>query len=118
MAKRKSKLEKLAYEIADLLKKYNSHIDVAIYFEDKRLSTYKDLEELYGTWQLEEGFKGSSYTEYANDETITMVFEGAFYHAMNYGDNTPLMDEFNKLVEKYGFYHEQGHAWSLSLFKV
>ena len=115
---RSSKLEELAYKIADLLSEYHCHIDVAIYFENKRLSTFADIDENYGKWVLQEGYKGSDYTEYANDSTITMTFEGDFYDVMNYGYLPELYDKFQKLLESCGFYFELGNAWNLALYDI
>jgi len=114
--KEKSVLEKLAYEIAELLEKHECHTDVAIYFEGKRLSTFADLKENYRKWVLEEGYDPKSYTEYANPKTITMTFEGSFYEVMNYGFSPKLYDKFTQLINSYGFWFELGNAWNLSLY--
>lgn len=107
----KDKLKELAKEISILLESYDCHTDTAIYYSNQRLS-------YDGSWKLEEGFKGSSFTQYANDSTITMTFEGNFYEVMNYGLFPKLYDKFSKLLEKYGFYFELGNAWNLALYEI
>ena len=112
-----SKLQELAYKITEVLYKYNCQTDVAIYFEGKRLSTFADLEDSYGKWVLEEGFKGSSYTDYSNDNTITMTFEGDFYDVMNWGLLHECYVEFNELIKEYGYWFELGNMWNLALYQ-
>jgi hypothetical protein len=29
-----------------------------------------------------------------------------------------LEDEFSKLFNKYGYYHEMGHAWNLAAYEI
>jgi hypothetical protein len=106
-------LEELAFAIADLLTKYNCQEDVTIYFNNQRLSTFTE-----GKWVLEEGYKGSDYTKYANDKTITMTFEGPFYDVINYNECPELLRRFNELIESYGYYYELGYPWSLSLYEL
>ena len=104
-----TKLNKLASEIANVLDKHQSSQDVAIYYENKRLSNFED------GWESEEGFLGSEFTEWANDDTITVTFEGPLYSAMNYGTDNQLVQKLSKLVDDNGFYWELGNAWNLSL---
>lgn len=113
-----SKLQELAYKIAQLLDEYGCSQDVAIYFDGKRLSTFADLDKNYGKWVLQEGYYGSTYTKYANDDTITMTFEGPFYEVVNYGLFPELLDRFVDLIESYGYYYEPGDAWNLALFEL
>lgn len=113
---KKKGLEELAFKIANLLKENECHIDVAIYFSGKRLTTFKG-EQPYGEWELQEGYKGSNCTKYANDDTITMTFEGAFYEVINYGVDNALYEKFMELLGDYGYYFEQGNAWNLALYE-
>ena len=112
------KIEKLAYEIKGLLDKYSYSGDTAIYFNNKRLATFTD--EDYGKWVLQEGYKGSDYTEYANDNTITMTFEGmgSIHDVINYRENEKFLDKLNKLFENYGYYYELGNSWNLALYEI
>ena len=114
----KLKLKKLAYSISELLDSEESSLDVCIYFNDHRLSyEFNKNSEVY-EWVLQEGLKGSNYTQYANDETITMTFEGDFYSCMNYGSNPILYEKFGELLKKYDLYFELGNAWNLALYKT
>lgn len=110
------KLEKMANEIAELITARGMDSDTAIYFDNKRLDCFTTNKEK--GWKLEEGFKGSDYTEYANDEGITMTFEGPVYDAMNYNGDPEFVRQFDRLISRYGYYYELGHAWNLSLYKI
>lgn len=116
MAKNK-KLKDLAFEIAELITEYNVDQDVAIYFNDVRLQCFTTNDK--EGWVLEEGFKGSEYTKYANDDTITMTFEGPLYSIMNcYIISDNFFDDFDNLLKEYGYYYELGNAWNLSLYPL
>ena len=60
------KFEYIAYKILELLLE-TIEVLMWYFFEGKRLiETDKD-------WVIEEGYLGSDYTEYANDDTLTMT---------------------------------------------
>lgn len=54
---------------------------------------------------------------YANEETLTATFEGAFNHALNYSDYARTDSDLCKILEPYGLYYEQGYAWSFTLYE-
>jgi hypothetical protein len=85
-----------------------------IYFNNKAYDFIGENE-----YKVLEDIKGSTYFEYANDETVSMSFEGTFYEIINGTDEYcgKLMDKFNKILDKHGFYYEQGNAWNLSLYE-
>lgn len=112
MSKRLTAKQKkeLAYEILELLKKYEMNVDVSIYFSGKCLT---------GGGEIIKGKLASKYFEYANDDTLSMSFEGVFYEVMNYYHpslSDAVMPEFNAILEKYGLYYELGNAWNLATF--
>ncbi len=112
------RVEDLAYEIADLLSSKGYEGDMAIYFNGKRLQCFTDNEQ--DGWKLEEGYKGSDYTEYANDDLITMTFEGIYsiYDEINlYSNATNVVEEFDELLDEYGCYYEMGNRWNLSIYE-
>lgn len=59
---------------------------------------------------------GSDYFEYANDETVSMSFEGRLHHALNYGTSKTLAKSFDAIFAKHNCYYEFGYAWSLSVY--
>ncbi|MHB1167007.1 MAG: hypothetical protein ACYC0N_00515, partial [Carboxydocellales bacterium] len=97
-----------------LLSKYDCDGDVAIYYDNKRLKAITNLEENCIKWIKEERFKGSDFTEYANDETITMTYDSV----TNFETIPECLTEFEKLIEEYGYWYELGHSWDLSLYKI
>jgi hypothetical protein len=101
----------LADDLKDFLLRH-SFGDTRIYFNDMcyhfnsscELSTMEDI-------------KGSTYFEYANDETVSMSFEGQLNHLINgYIFNRKVMDEFEEIFNKHKCYYELGYAWSLSVY--
>lgn len=110
---KEEKIQELAYKIAELLKKHECHHDVAIYFSEKRLCTFNDEYE----WELQEGYVGTDFSEYANNDTITMTFEGYFYELINYMWDGKVVSEFRKLIQEYGYNYELGNAWNLTLWE-
>lgn len=104
-----SNIEELAYKIKELLEKHEVYEDVRIYFEGKCLCSNSGLLE---------NMKASDYSEFANDKTIFMTFEGRFNYIINgYVENKTLVSKFDKIINKYGYYHEFGEAWNLSLYE-
>lgn len=102
--------EKLANEILELLKEYDLNGDLRIYYNNKCLQ---------GNGAVIEDVKGSDKFEYANDDTLSITFEGAFYSVINYhmpSLHNEVMPKFKKILENYGLYYEQGHAWNLSTY--
>lgn len=110
-------IEDLAYEIADLLSENGYEGDMAIYFNDKRLQCFTTNDE--EGWKLEEGYKGSDFTEYANDDLITMTFEGVYsiYDDINGYRRSGIVEKFDKLLDEYDCYYELGNAWNLSVYE-
>lgn len=108
---KKENLENLGREIGILLKKYDCQKDVSIYFNNKKM-TFKESD-----WLLLDGFNPKDYTEYANEETITMTFEGYFYEVVNVGELPNLLNKFIKLINEFGYYYEMGSAWNLALYE-
>jgi len=106
-------------QMADAIKKWmlknNVAGDTRIYFNGKCYSSVgygKDAK--YETLQ---NMKASNYFDYANDDTVAISFEGAFYDVMNYSMGK-IRDSFDKLIESFGYYYELGNAWNLSLYRT
>lgn len=116
-------VEKLAYEIREFLIKHQLWQDVRIYFNGKALATsdgdgnfgYNDPDKLF----ILEGLDPRKYFEYVGDY-LSMSFEGPLYDVLNcyapFEHCNRIINGFNKIIGKYGFYFEQGNAWNLSLY--
>ncbi|WP_245157127.1 hypothetical protein [Anaerovorax sp. IOR16] len=116
-------IEKLVYEIRQLLLEKEMWTDVCIYFNGKRMTThdaetnkyyYNDKDKII----IEENKEASDYFDYAGG-CLSMSFEGDFYEVLNgylgeYGCR--IEGEFRSLLSKYGLYYELGNAWNLSCY--
>jgi hypothetical protein len=102
--------EKLANDIRDFLSK-NKIGDTRVYFNNKCYHW-----DSSGEVSVLEDILPSKYFEYANDETVSMSFEGRLNHAINYGTDKTLLKKFDKIFEKHNCYYELGYAWSLSVY--
>lgn len=121
------RLEKLAWDIYNYLRRHEMWIDICVYFDGKRMSTARkagdDWEFRYnGEPFIEDGFDPRDYFEYAmNPHIISMSFEGPFYNVVNgYSGRAGdvLMSEFEDLLMSHGLYMELGDAWNASLAEV
>lgn len=106
----KIKIEQMANEIMEFLKKEKLDTDVLIYFNNKRMDN-KGIN--IGEYDPHD------YFEYANyNHILSMSFEGAFYRVVNYYENISycdrIMEKFNDILEKYGVYKELGNSWNLT----
>lgn len=106
----KERNEKLAHDLLKFCEK-NKIGDTSIYFNNKciRIGSAGNLTIL-------EDILGSNYFEYANDETVSMSFEGRLNHALNYDTDRGLVKKFNAIFAKHKCYYEFGYAWSLSVY--
>lgn len=59
--------------------------------------------------------RASEYLEFANDDTLSMAFEGPLYDAMNYG-NGAVESDLQRIFERYALYFEMGDAWNLTAY--
>ena len=108
--------QQIAKKIANWLEKNDLTHEVRIYF-DNQCWTWNDEEMI-----VIDDMKASNYFEYANDETISMSFEGPLYHVMNYHWSSKeagqLYGEFLDLMKGEPFYFEMGNAWNCSAYLI
>lgn len=104
------KNEKLANDIRDFLLKNDLASDTRIYFNGMAY----DSVESTNKYRTIEDIKPSDYF-YANNETVSMSFEGALYRLVNHETSSALYRKFSKIFDKHNCYFEQGYAWSLSV---
>jgi hypothetical protein len=104
------KKTKVAKTIEKFIRKYELDSDVRIYFSNKCWA-YES-----GKKTVIEDIKASDYFEYANDDTISMSFEGGLYEHFNCHYGYTILNKFNEL-DFDGHYFELGHAWNLSFYK-
>jgi len=102
----------IARKIEAFCKKYDLLTDTRIYF-NKKCWDYSSS----GNKTVLEDIVGSDYFDYANDDTISMSFEGGLYRVMNYG-SFDVRDAFQDMLAEYGYYAELGNAWNLALYEI
>tara|TARA_R100001015_G_C4632118_1_gene195263 strand:- start:821 stop:1159 length:339 start_codon:yes stop_codon:yes gene_type:complete len=107
----------LVMKIHRFLKRHEIYHDTRIYWNNRCWDYNSD-----GNYTVLTDIKGSDYFEYANDDTISMSFEGGLYAVMNDAwfseHDAKLQLEFSDILEKEGYYYELGNAWNLSLYKI
>lgn len=118
------KMEQLAKDIYIFLSERGMWGDTRIYFNGKAFCTESDSsgstqvgKDLY----VIEDIDPATFMEYYNSDTITMSFEGVYsmYEALNYGtDGWRTLEDFLDLIEKHGYYFEQGNYWNLHLVQL
>lgn len=54
--------------------------------------------------------------EYLNDSYLVMIFDGSTLHTiLNFGGDS---DEFDELIESFGFYYELGNSWNMGFYPI
>lgn len=113
--------EKMAHEIFEFCNERELWDDAAIYFNGKALASWNEWngehgKEIAANLYEYEDKNPLDYCEYSNPETLTMTFEGMLYDVLNdFGYSFPsLYEDFGGIFEKYGYYFEMGHSWSLT----
>ena len=102
----------IAKKIEAFMKKHDLLTDTRIYF-NKKCWDYNSS----GNKTVLEDIVGSQFFHYANDDTISMSFEGGLYHVMNYG-SWDVREAFQDMLAEYDYYAELGNAWNLALYKI
>ena len=112
------KIVEMVRKIESWLKKNRLTSCVRIYFNNKCFCWYDSSKNK----KIIEDIKGSEYFDYANDETISMSFEGPLYGVLNENwcnkKYAALEDEFDNILKEYGYYYELGNAWNLAMYKI
>lgn len=102
---------KVAKTIERFIRKHNLDTDVRIYFSNKCWQYDSN-----GKKTILEDIKASDYFRWANDDTISMSFEGALNSVLNMYYGITLFNEFNAL-DFDGYYFEMGESWNGAFYK-
>ena len=108
----------LAIELAGIFNEHNVAEGVRIYFNNMCM-TGSSLQD------IKKDEKGSTYTEFANDDLITVIFDGTpLYKVLNHElyepwskIDTSVIKDMRKLFKKYGVYYEYGDFWNFSVYE-
>lgn len=113
--------EEFAVKIIEYLQKNELFYNTSLYLNNKKYNTdafrYDETAETqYGTYYITNDVDVTQAIKYCNPDTITMIFEGPLYDALNYG-NGQVETDLNDIAAEYGLYLEQGFAWSLAFYE-
>lgn len=55
---------------------------------------------------------------YHNDSEMVIVTEGQLNFIINYSSDSEIYEEFEELLESFGYFYELGHSWNLGIYKI
>lgn len=127
--KEQERNEQIAKDIIEFVKSVYCWEDICIFFNNKALSSEKewnvfkgelisppykdDIGTVNGIYEYKDIDSPKAWTEYANEKTVTVIFDSYFYEWMNYhGDTSRLL----AILEKYNAYYEMGEAFNFSVY--
>lgn len=120
-----SQNEELAVKIIEYLQKNELFYDTSLYLNNKKYHSdkystnalgYDKVEKTqYGAYYVTNDIDVTQIVKYCNPDTITMIFEGPLYDAINYG-NGQVEEDLNNIAAEYDLYLERGFAWSLAFY--
>lgn len=126
--KQKELNEKIANDIKKFIQSIDCWIDVCIFYNGKTISSNKkwnkwegvlieeskdEFGEVMKVYEYDNIESPKYWTQYANEETVTVLFDGAFYEWLHYyGDWSKL----EKILTPYGAYFECGNMNDLSIY--
>jgi|SRR5690554_598453 len=55
---------------------------------------------------------------YLNDAEMVIVTEGHLNFILNFNSDDELHDEFEDLLESFGYYYELGYSWCFGIYKI
>lgn len=125
----KERNEKLAKDLIKFIQDKGFWEDICVFFNGKALSSNKSwnvwkgvlieetinelTEEVNKVYEYNDIESPKHWTEYANEESVTIIFDGEFYAWLHYyGD----WDKLQSVLEPYNAYFEIGHATDLSIY--
>ena len=120
---------KLANDLIKFIQDRGCWEDICVFFNGKALSSNKTwnvwkgvlvsakkneiTEEVNRVYEYNDIASPKYWTEYANEESVTIMFDGAFYDWLhNYGD----WDKLQAILDPYNAYFEIGHTTDLSIY--
>ncbi len=55
---------------------------------------------------------------YLNEAEMVITTEGQLNFIINYNNGAEIHEEFEELLESFGYYYELGYSWSLGIYKI
>ena len=108
----KERIERLAFEILEVLHEQELDNALCIYYNNKRISTYG------GKIDIEENINPHDYFKYcAFNHILSISTEGGLYDILNYGRER-FPRKLETLFKNLGIYYEMGDTWNLSFYPI
>lgn len=117
----KEQIKNLGYRIYKLFKKHDMWMDAEIYFNGCCLSTMdkNNVHHYDGSMYIHVNKKPKDkIADMDSEHNLVMFFDGPIYHMFNYGNNRPVLKEFNALLKTFGFRYELIDGCSLVCFPI
>ena len=128
-SKEKIRNQKVAKDLIKFIQDRGCWENICVFFNEKALSSNKTwdawkgvlvsvkkntiTEEVNKIYEYNDIESPKFWTKYANEESVTIIFDGAFYDWINnYGD----WDKLQEVLEPYNAYFEMGHTTDLSIY--
>ena len=128
-SKEKIRNQKVVNDLINFIQDRGCWEDICVFFNGKALSSNKSwnvwkgvlvsvkkneiTEEVNKVYEYNDIESPKFWTEYANEESVTIIFDGAFYDWIhNYGN----WDKLQEVLDKYNAYFEIGHSTDLSIY--
>lgn len=121
----------LALKLIELLNRhYLWDGDIAIYYDNTRITPYKPPQseiQAYGPCRADKTDNGVPFymlrgieptPDNYNTNTLTMTFENPLYDILRDDIDSDVVPELTRLFQSYDLYYEQDHAWDLSLYPI
>lgn len=126
----KERNEKIAKDLIKFIQDKGFWGDLCIFFNEKALSSNKTwnkwkgvlisakkneiTEEVNKVYEYTDIDSPKAWTEYANEESVTIIFDGLFYDYIHLIPSS--WDSLQEVLNKYDAYFEVGHATDLSIY--
>ena len=109
------------HEMAEKLMDYLiplGHPDFCLYVNNQRwypcLPEHINRTTSAGTpYSVTENVDVTKWVDYCNPDTVSLVFEGTLYDAINYGDGS-IVDALWEILKPYGLYFEKCTYYSMT----
>lgn len=125
----KERNENLANDLIKFIQNRGCWEDICVFFNGKALSSEskwdawkgvlvsikknKITEEVNKVYEYNDIESPKFWTKYANEESVTIIFDGAFYDWIHrYGD----WNKLQEILDPYNAYFEMGNTTDLSIY--
>ena len=129
-SKEKIRNQRIANDLIKFIQDKGFWGDLCIFFNGKALSSEstwnvwkgvlisakknKITDEVDKVYEYTDIDSPKAWTEYANEESITILFDGTFYSWIHYCSGS--WDKLQEVLDPYNAYFEIGHTTDLSIY--